>query len=322
MKVLNKIKSENLVTIDIETVRLAETFDDLDAGTQSAWEYKNKQDGKVPDNDELAEKWEQYSSLYAEFSKVCAVSLAFLHNGILYCKEFYGEDEREILLNLGATLENIFNRGKEYRLAGHAAKYFDYPYLVKRFIINGMDIPSILDTTDAKPWEQMNLCTNELWKVGGTGPGSSLQALCNMLQVPVSKVDLVGDEVGKAFYNEEYERIGRYCSYDTVATFNVLRRFKKEPIFEFDDVKYIQVKEEKKEETPPLKKLYETDYLSDEIKEQLRGLFKKKKATKKDKEFLQEVLENVYIRTTFMASDGPDTVASKKAEIEDFLKTV
>lgn len=322
MKVLNKIKSENLVTIDIETVRLAETFDELDAGTQSAWEYKNKQDGKVPDHDELSEKWEQYSSLYAEFSKVCAVSLAFLHNGTLYCKEFYGDDEKEILSNLGTTLENIFNRGKEYRLAGHAAKYFDYPYLVKRFIINGMDIPSILDTTDAKPWEQMNLCTNELWKVGGTGPGSSLQALCNMLQVPVSKVDLVGDEVGKAFYAKEYDRIGRYCSYDTVATFNVLRRFKKESIFEFDDVKYIQVKEEKKEEIPPLKKLYETDYLSDEIKEQLRGLFKKKKATKKDKEFLQEVLENVYIRTTFMASDGPDTVTAKKAEIEEFLKTV
>jgi hypothetical protein len=41
-----------------------------------------------------------------------------------------------------------------------------------------------------------NMDTNELWKSFGTGPGSSLQALCNVLGIPVSKVDLVGDEVG------------------------------------------------------------------------------------------------------------------------------
>ena len=95
-----------------------------------------------------------------------------------------------------------------------------------------MEIPSILDTSDLKPWEQINLCTNDLWKMGGTGTGGSLLAVCNALQIPISKIDLVGDEVGQSYFNSEYEKIGRYCSHDAVATFNIFRKFKKEHIFE------------------------------------------------------------------------------------------
>lgn len=36
--------------------------------------------------------------------------------------------------------------------------------------------------------------------MGGTGSGSSLQALCTVLGIPVSKVDLVGDEVGAVYF--------------------------------------------------------------------------------------------------------------------------
>lgn len=326
MKVLNNIRLENIVAIDIETVRIEDQFSDLNEGTQMAWEYKNKQDGVVPTFDELSEKWVQYASLYAEFSQVCAVSLAFMHNGKLYCKEFYGDNEHELLKSLYVTLENIHTRGKEYRLVGHASKYFDYPFLCKRFVINGLDIPNILDATALKPWEQANLCTLELWKMGGTGLGSSLQALCNVLQIPVSKVDLVGDEVGKAFYDKEYERIGRYCSLDTVATYNLVARFKKDKVFEFDEVNYVVTYPsdvvEEKIEVSPLVKLYESDYFSDELKNNLSNTFSKKKLTKKDKEFIQSILEDVYIKTAFMKEDSPDVKESKKNEIEDFLRSI
>ena len=66
----------------------------------------------------------------------------------------------------------------------------------------------------------------------------------------------------------------------------------------------------------------DSDYLSDDIKEQIKTTFKKKRATKKDKEFMQDLLENVYIKTTFMKSDTPEIIQSKKAEIEEFLKSI
>ena len=240
MKVLKNIKSELICAIDIETVRIEDRFEDLSEGFQSAWEYKNKQNGVIPNWEELSELWTKTSSLYAEFSKVCAVSLAYLDaKGTLVCKEFYGENEKELLISLGTVLDNMYKHNKAYRLAGHAAKFFDYPYLSKRYIINRLNIPQVLDSSGLKPWECLNLCSNELWKVGGTGAGSSLQALCACLDIPTSKSDLVGDEVGKAYFDKELVRIKDYCSLDTIATFNVIRVFKGESIFQFDEVNYV-----------------------------------------------------------------------------------
>jgi len=234
MQLLNTISTSNIFAIDIETVRIAENYLDLSDDYQSAWEYKNKQDGKVPSLDELEDLWTRTSALYAEFSKVCAVSVAFMDkNGEkLYVTEIFGDNEIDILNALKTTLDKIDAASNKNRLVGHAAKYFDFPFLCKRYVINGMTIPSILDTAHLKPWESKNLCTNQdIWKMGGTGPGSSLQALCVCLGVPISKVDLVGDEVGSAYYKGEYERIGKYCSLDAVATFNIVRRVKGESIF-------------------------------------------------------------------------------------------
>lgn len=242
MKLLKDIPTNYFVGIDAETVRITEHYKDLSDEYKSAWQYKNKQNGIVPSEEELAIIWTNTASLYAEFSKVCAVSLTFLNKDgdKLLCKEFYGDDELKLMTDLGLFLNRMYSANNNYRLVGHAAKYFDFPYLSKRFIINELDIPDILDTVHLKPWETKNLCTNQdVWKMGGTGPGSSLQALCTVLKIPISKVDLVGDEVGLSFFKGEYKRIGRYCSYDTVAVFNVIRKLKKESIFQFDDVNYI-----------------------------------------------------------------------------------
>lgn len=244
MELLKNIQNHNLLSIDIETVRISENYSDLPEDYQSAWEYKNKQDGEIPDFDTLSEKWEKTSSLYAEFSKVCAVSVALLSSDktTLVCKELFGDSEEQILKDLANFLDKA-NTIPENRLVAHAGKFFDYPFLCKRYIINGMDIPKMLDTAHQKPWESKNLCSNtDIWKMGGTGAGSSLQALCTALKVPVSKVDMVGDQVGKEYFKGKYEEIGRYCSYDAVALFNVLMRIKKQPIFQFDEVKYISPK--------------------------------------------------------------------------------
>lgn len=328
MKVLDSIKTEFLVSIDIETVRVGESFDSLSEGFKSAWEYKNKQDGVVPEYGELCELWERNASLYAEFSKVCAVSLSFMHGDRLYCREFYGNNEEALLDAVGITLNNINAKDRNYRLVGHASKYFDYPFLAKRFIINGLPIPDILDVTSLKPWEQKNLCTNELWRVGGTGAGSSLQALCNVLNIPVSKVDLVGDEVGKAFYNGEYERIGRYCSYDTVATFNVVRRFKGESIFNFEDVEYVLGYSDESPATEEavsksvLEKLHNSKALTEPIKQDIQKIINKKRVTKKDKIILTDMLYSVMQKFDFDSKDSEETLALKKEEVDNFIESL
>ena len=324
MKVLQNIKSDLIVSIDIETVRIAEDYKELTEDFRDAWKYKNKQDGIIPTEEALSESWKRLASLYAEFSKICAVSLSYLDpQGKLVCKEYYGDNEKAILEALSITLNNMQAHNSQYRLIGHASKYFDYPYTSKRYIINELTIPNCLDSTTLKPWEGMNLCTNDLWKCGGTGAGSSLQALCTVLKVPISKIDLVGDEVGSVFYKKEFERIGRYCSLDSIATFNVFRKFKQESIFEFAEVQYITaysegIKVEKEEvvELPLLQRIYTSGKITKENKEEIKKLIVY--PSEEDKINLTKILLANYQQK----GDKVGVKKAKEIEITDFINSL
>ncbi len=331
MKLLKDIPTKNLVSVDIETVRVVEKYEDLSPEWQKAWEYKNKQAGEVPYFEELADSWEKTASLYAEFSKVCAISATFLSKSgeKLMCKEFWGEDEGKILSDFSSFLGQLSSASKDFRLVGHAAKYFDYPFLSKRYVINGLDIPFMLDTAHLKPWESRNLCTNaDIWKMGGTGAGSSLQAMCLAMGVPVSKVDLVGDEVGEAYFKGEFERIGTYCSYDTIATFNVIRKIKREVIFGFDEVAYLDRKsgettapaeEAMPEKMSPLLRIYKASSIEDDVKVEIEKLLSKKKPTKKDRVILEDILTTVYINNEMFRADKEEVKEVKRKEIKEIL---
>lgn len=239
MRKIANIDSNYIISLDIETVRIKEHFKDLPEEEQDSWEYKNKNNGEVPDNEVLAKMWADNASLYAEHSKVCAVSIAYLKKGVLRCKNYVSDSEVAILKELRKDLNMFRSVNPRYTLVGHAALFFDYPFLVKRYIINRMEIPPMLDESGLPPWERKLLCTNDIWRSPGTGAGASLQAICTAMKIPVSKVDLVGDGVGKAYFNGELVRIADYCNKDVVATFNVFRVFKRESIFQFEDVEYV-----------------------------------------------------------------------------------
>ncbi|MCB1712201.1 MAG: hypothetical protein KDH96_06930, partial [Candidatus Riesia sp.] len=303
MQELRKIPSSSIFSVDIETVRITESFHDLSEEFQDAWSYKNKQNGEIPTLEELAELWVKTASLYAEFAKICAVSIAWAdedHN--LHVREMAGEDELEILEAVHKSLTKIREGSSNSLLVGHAAHYFDYPFICKRLIINGMDLPLILDNVMKKPWDNKNLCTNDIWKMGGTGAGSSLQALCTALNIPISKVDLVGDEVGRAYYQGQFEKIGRYCSYDAIATLNVVRKLKGEDIFEFDQANYLgQIKK-----VPVLVRIYNASEISDEDRKELLEILGKKKLTKKGKGILVDMLHQLSINSKMVESDKPE----------------
>ena len=264
MKAVKHINSEHVLAIDIETVRIEEHYADLSDDWKSAWEYKNKQEGVVPSYEELEKLWVKKASLSAEFSKICAVSVVYLSKGTLKCKNYVSADERTILKELGKDVGLFQKSNPSYTLVGHASIFFDYQFICKRYLINDLDIPAMFDESGSKPWDKKLLCTNELWKSFGAfnSPGSSLQALCTAFGIEISKVDLVGDEVGKAYFNGELVRIADYCNLDTIATFNVFRKFKRESTFRFDEVVYVN-QGQVLEPVPFLTEIHKTKTLTD-----------------------------------------------------------
>lgn len=322
MRVIKHIDSRFLVAIDIETVRLEKDFDDLPESYQNAWEYKNKQAGEIPTREELDDLWTRQGSLYAEFSKICAVSMAFLDKGgeTLICKGLANTSEHKLLSDLALFLNRISLGNPAYRLVGHASFYFDFPFLSKRYLINGIEIPKILDETDKKPWEKMNLDTNVIWKCGGTGPGSSLQALCVVLDVPISKVDMVGDEVGREYFNGNIVGIREYCNKDAIATFNVMRRFMSEEIFQYEEVVYLDDNDEDEnaDPVPVLQRLLATKEFTEDIQKDISNMLIEKEPSNDDLRNLREIILAHYQAKTDKVADKK----SKEEEVDEFFKNV
>ena len=330
MRALKDIESTRVVGLDIETTRITKHLSEAGEDIQTAWAYKNKNEGVIEEDIQLAELWELKASLYPEFSKVCSISLAFTNKEgtILNCMNFTSANELEVLTGLSDTIGRMVKSDPLYRFIAHAGLFFDYPFLAKRMIINGIPVPALLDSSHLKPWEVRNLDSNHLWKNGGT-QGSSLVALCAALGLPISKNDMAGHEVGEYFYANKLTEIGTYCDLDTIAVFNCLRRFKSEPIFRFEDVNYIgqgKVEDEQIVAAVPqmacLNQLYLTKDFSEHIKEEIRDRFlnRGKKVMNKDFVSLEQMLCDLYINTEIMKSDKAPLVEEKKVEVNEFVE--
>ncbi len=127
-------------------------------------------------------------------------------------------------------LDRHFNRN-DHLLCAHNGKEFDFPYIARRMVINGIRIPKILDISGKKPWEVRHLDTMELWKFGDRKSFTSLKLLTHVLGIPTPKTDIEGKDVARVYYEEDdLDRIERYCKRDVVAVAQILLRFRGEDI--------------------------------------------------------------------------------------------
>ena len=230
---LENIKIEDVLFLDIETVPSADTFEALADKQQLLWDKKSKQ-FRNPDQS-ASDVWER-AGIYAEFGKIICISVGYIKEKDPYAlrlKSFYGDDERIILSEFSAMLSKFARPGREALLCAHNGKEFDYPYIARRMIINGLVIPDLLDNAGKKPWEVKLLDTMELWKFGDYKSYTSLDLLTSTLGIPTPKDDIDGSMVAGIYYREkDLERIVRYCEKDVVAIVQVILRFMNKPLVE------------------------------------------------------------------------------------------
>ena len=125
------------------------------------------------------------------------------------------------------------------QLCAHNGKEFDFPYIARRMIINGIRIPRILQVAGKKPWETQFIDTMELWKFGDYKNYTSLDLLCAVLEIPTPKDDINGSEVGRVYWQEnDLERIKTYCQKDVLAIAQLMRRYNYLPLITEDCVDY------------------------------------------------------------------------------------
>jgi DNA polymerase elongation subunit (family B) len=92
-------------------------------------------------------------------------------------KSYYGDNEAELLSNFASMVNGFSTRKSNLSLCAHNGKEFDFPYIARRMLINGLKIPDILNVAGKKPWEVKFIDTMELWKFGDIKHYTSLNLL-------------------------------------------------------------------------------------------------------------------------------------------------
>ena len=237
---LDRINLKNILVLDIETVPQYAAYDELPVEWKELWKKKMARDikeGLTPDG------LYQRAGIYAEFGKIiCICAGYFFENGTglqFKVKAFYGDDEKKLLEEFSEALNKSFSTD-EHLLCGHNSKEFDFPYIARRCLINGLPIPYLLDNAGKKPWEVQLIDTMDMWKFGDYKHFTSLKLLTKILGVPSPKGDIDGSQVAHVFYVEkDIDRIVTYCEKDTIAVAQIFLRLRREDLLIDDEIIHV-----------------------------------------------------------------------------------
>jgi hypothetical protein len=232
---LENIDLQQILVLDIETVPQYPTFKELPADYQELWDLKTRfqrRDG------ETAAEFYSRGGILAEFGKIICISVGIFSNKTetltLRVKSFYGDEEKELIQSF---IELLKKQADSLILCAHNGKEFDFPYLCRRMLINGLEIPVQLNIHGKKPWEIMHLDTMDLWKFGDYKNYTSLKLLAAVFNIPSPKDDIDGSMVHKVYWEDnDLERIRVYCEKDVITTAQILLKFKSLPLLSNDQI--------------------------------------------------------------------------------------
>ncbi len=229
----------DILFLDIETVAHTHDYPSLDERLKGQWARKAaflKRDRDLTDEDIYHER----AGIYAEFGKVVCIAVGkyFDHEGGnlgLKTKVYAGHDEKAILAEFKTMLEKLDS--STLRFCAHNGKEFDYPYLCRRMLINGISLPAALNLSGKKAWEVQHLDTMELWKFGDYKNFTSLDLLATVFDIPSSKGKIDGSQVNHVYHRENnLEKISEYCRGDVVVLAQLFLKLKGYPLIPDADI--------------------------------------------------------------------------------------
>jgi uncharacterized protein YprB with RNaseH-like and TPR domain len=227
--------TRNLLVLDIETVSVHGDYTGLNDDMRKHWDHKSSffrnDDAKGPD-----ELYADKAAIYAEFGKVITIAMGYFADAdgqlTLRMKTLAHDDEKTLLQQFVAVLEKFDQ--DNLRLCAHNGKEFDFPYLCRRLVVNGIDIPWALDMSGKKPWEVNHVDTMDMWKFGDRKNFTSLSLLTDLLGIPSSKDGMDGSKVHHTYYHEKdgLQKVAHYCQGDVIATAQLYLRLHNLPLLE------------------------------------------------------------------------------------------
>lgn len=217
---------KSILFIDIETVPDLEKFDSFyDLYLKRYNRDIQDQMQKTGYTEEVVTEmhFRENSGLYAEFSKVLCISVGFVSDSGLRVKCIIDQNEDAVLKRFSELLDSF---KVSRNLCAHNGKDFDFPYLMRRYIVNRMPVPMQLNIMGKKPWEVLLEDTMEMWAGTQFKYKCSLDLMAKIFGLPSPKEKMDGKKV-QGIWNdpdmpqeEKIKMISDYCNADVVTLVN------------------------------------------------------------------------------------------------------
>ena len=238
---LDQLRLEEVLFLDIETVPQQSDFNELDEDLKQLWTDKSKY-SRERNGTTLEESYSE-AGIYAEFGKIVCISVGYfalrMNERVLRVTSFYGHDEYKLLADFSELLATPMNHPFRM-LCTHNGKEFDFPYLCRRMLIHRIKLPAMLNIAGKKPWEVAHLDTMELWKFGDYKNYTSIKVLAKVFGIPTPKDDIDGSQVRSVYYEQnDLDRIEVYCKKDVATVARLLQCYKGETPVTDEEVVYV-----------------------------------------------------------------------------------
>jgi len=205
---------KKLLFFDIETIgkyKDYSSFKQSDPEGANIWEKKMTRINYEKYNDH-SEAYAKQVSLFPEFGQIACLSYGIWKDGDMQISTIRNEgDEKEMVKKI-ATL---FYKSASNNMIpiGWNIKNFDVPWVVRKCLIHGIQVPTVLSTYEKKPWEVSVVDLKDIWKSNSSLDVTFEDAAYSM-GIPTPKDDIDGSQVHSTYWNEELDRIVTYCEKD------------------------------------------------------------------------------------------------------------
>jgi DNA polymerase elongation subunit (family B) len=209
-------KFKKFLFFDIETCGQYPDYQSMidDKGPESGSIFEKKSsrllNGKSWTGD-LHQDYPNNVALFPEFGRIACLSYGIWKDGEMQIQTISDIDEVTMLKKIA----NLFHKADSAGLipTGWNIKNFDVPWIVRRLLMNGIQVPNCLSSYEKKPWEMNIFDMKEMWK-SGSSLDVTFEEACFGMGIPTPKDDIDGSQVHATFHAGEADRVVTYCEKD------------------------------------------------------------------------------------------------------------
>jgi len=207
---------KSMLFFDIETCGNYATFKDFvmaDPNAAKIWEKKANRLGY----DDYDKSYEEKVSLFPEFGRIACFSFGVWDNGEITIKSINISEEYIMMKTIG----NLLRKASSNNMVpvGWNIKNFDLPWLVRKFLMHGLEVPHIIQSYGKKPWEVSSIDLKDLWKSFSSLDVTFEEAVYSM-GIPTPKDDIDGSQVHETIWKDStygLSQVTEYCEKDVKA---------------------------------------------------------------------------------------------------------